>query len=431
MISKIERGAYLAKRETVEKLCSFYEMDLERVSESLDIPNTDDDELDLPLQLKAIEHELWVDPDEGIEELRRFEKYTKLEDGTKSSNMAFVFFLKGKYYEKKRKWNEALAHFETAVKYAKEFSDELERTNILAVCYNGLGRVCNHENKLSRALNYIEKGIQSFNPDGLRPHVYYNLIINKASVLEKWNRDSEALKIVEDTWKEMHRIDIADARLNLYQIRVELLIKLKRFDEAIDIASEGLEKARVDHMYDRCFELWSSLGEAYANKQQLSNAQVCFQSALKLENKIRKKYLTITTYTQLGLLYLKKGKVQEAQEALKKAVLLGRNLKDDYRLVKALFAYGQFFLNGNNDLKALKCFEEALDLAKKHSLDLFVLDILLEITDICKKKDLPAYHDYMDEFQQVLKKFRKEGFGPMLPQVLPNQVSVVNDPPED
>nr|WP_232345698.1 tetratricopeptide repeat protein [Paenactinomyces guangxiensis] len=164
-------------------------------------------------------------------------------------------------------------------------------------------------------------------------------------------------------------------------------------------------------MYDRCFELWSSLAEAYAKKGLLSNAEACFQAALELEGNIQKKYLTIKTYTQSGLLYLEQNKMDLAQRTIEEAVRRGKKFHDDYRLVQALIGLGHCYLKQSKDLKGLKIFEEALELSKKHSFNLPMFDILLEITDICKRNNLPTYQKYVDDFQQAAIQLRKVGAG--------------------
>lgn len=406
IISKIERGAYQANKDKLVKLCDFLGLELEGLSQFL-VNKSPNDELDFHLQIMAIEHDMdMVDPDECLEELRRLEELRKLENGNKDPLFSVFHYLRGKYNERKQKWNDAMEHYECAIKIVDQYPD-FASSNIKAASYNGLGRVCNRQNNFHQALAYIEKGIESFLEDGQRSHIGYNLLINKAIILEKLNRDSEALNITEELWPQKPFIKSANARLNLTQIRIELLNKLQRYDEAIAFALEGLEEARLDTEYDRCFDLWSILGDSYAKKGLYSNAEICYQSALKLENKIRGKHLTITTYTQLGLVYLDLGNAKVAQTTLEEAVERGKRLNDDYRLVKALMALGHCLLKQSQDLKALKHFKESLHLAKKHSFDLLKFDILLEITDICKRNNLPSYQDFMDEFQQAAVQLRK------------------------
>lgn len=298
------------------------------------------------MQLIEIEHEISIgDPEIGLEELRRLEETRKISiEGSKDSLTPTFHYLRGRYAEEKQKWNDALEYYTLAAKSSVQFP-ELENTNIFASSFNALGRIYNRINDLQQAIACLDRGIESYIPTGQRQYMIYHLKVTKAIVLEKLNWDVEALYLIEGIWSQKHLVKSADARLNITQIRIELLIKLNRIDEAIQLAFEDLDDARMNRLYDRCFELWSSLGECYAKKNLFSNALLCHQAALKLENKIvRGQYLTITTYTQLGLLNLTQKSYKTAQMNLEEAVRRGKLYQDDYRLIKALSALGSCYL---------------------------------------------------------------------------------------
>lgn len=406
IISKIENGAYQANKDNLEKMCAFFGMDVTEMQPYI-VKKSLDDALDIKLKLISIEHDLdMVNPGEGLEELRRLEGLRKMESGKKDPLFAYFHYLRGKYYEKKRKWNEVFPQYESAIKYVDTFP-ELLPTNLKAASFNGLGRACIKQSNFHHALSYVEKGIQFFVPNGERLHVRHHLLITKAIILEKLNRDSEAFLIVEEIWPQEERMETAEARLSLTQIRIELLNKLHRYDEAIQSAIEGLEKARVDQMFDHCFELWSSLGESYVKLGLLANAEICYQSALKLEKNIKRKNMLVTIYTQLGLLYLEQHILDDAQSALEQAVKLGKKVSDDFKLVKALIALGHCLLKQNNDFKALKYLKEALQLSEQHSFETLQFDILLQITDICKRNHLSCYQNFLEQFQQIAVQLQK------------------------
>lgn len=264
-----------------------------------------------------------------------------------------------------------------------------------------MARVYFRRNDLANALTYVNNGIDSFRPEYKRHHIQYNLWINKAIVLEKLNRDMEALSLVEDVCVQGNNIRSDDAWLNLLLIRIELLNKLGRYDEAISFAQEGLFLARVDELYDHAFDLWSSLGESYYQKGLMINAELCYKSALKLESKIKKKYLSIKTHTHLGSVYCEFGKLKKGQSILEKAVKLAREYKDGQRLIKALIALSQCLVMQNNDLDAYKNLEEAREHATKYSFEELMFDILLNMSDICKRQNLPDYQKITDEFQEI------------------------------
>jgi tetratricopeptide (TPR) repeat protein len=241
----------------------------------------------------------------------------------------------------------------------------------------------------------------------------------------------EALSLVEEVCEQGNNIRSDDAWLNLLLIRIELLNKLGRYDEAILHAHEGLFLARVDELYDHAFDLWSSLGESYYQKGSMTNAELCYQSALKLEGKIKKKHLSIKTHTHLGSVYCEFGKLKKGQSILEKAVKLAREYKDALRLVKALIALSQCLVMQNKDMDAYKYLEEARELATEYDFEKLMFDILLNMSDICKRQKLPDYQKITDEFQEISVYLVKGRKALMKHQTgIPNRVAF-SDPPND
>ncbi|SFX64726.1 Transcriptional regulator, contains XRE-family HTH domain [Thermoactinomyces sp. DSM 45891] len=432
-ISKIEKGVCKTNKSYLEKLCSYYGLSIDELLVHYTTQPVID-KADTLLQLMAIEYDIdLTDLDQGMEELRQMEEYSKL-DGVleEYSLVPFPCYLKGKFYEKKRKWSSALEQYGTAVQLISSSMRNADEENLKSACLNGMARVCLRRNNLDEALSYVNNGIEAFNPDGKRHHIQYNLWINKAIILERLNRDVEALLLVESVCeKGSTSIRSSDAWLNLLLIRIELLNKLGRYDEAIHYVQEGLFLARVDGLYDHAFDLWSSLGESYAQKGLMVNAELCYQSALKLEGRIKRKHLAIKTHTHLGIVYCECGKLKLGQSTLVKAVKLAREYKDVQRLVKALVSLSQSLVMLNKDMDAYKHLEEARTIAKEYKFETLLFDILLNMSDICKRWKLADYQEITEEFQEISVHLLKGGRTLMLHQIETIRRVSISDPPND
>ncbi|MDQ0416097.1 tetratricopeptide (TPR) repeat protein [Croceifilum oryzae] len=407
-ISKVERGAYQANRDRLQVLCESLNLNWDQLDQY--VKQAPDDELDIQLLLMEIRHSIsFGDLDEGLENLRRLEETRRVNIESNKDVLTPTFnYLRGRCAEKKQKWHDALEYYALAERTSSQFP-ELESSNLLASSCNALGRIYNRVNDLHQALSYLDRGIEVYVANGQRQYIIYHLKITKAIVLEKLNRDMEALYLIEELWTERHLVTSSDARLSITQVRIELFIKLGRIDEAIQLALEDLDDARINSLFNRCFELWSSLGDCYTKKKLFTNAQLCYQSALKLErNMIRGQHLTITTYTQLGILNLIQNAYQSAQSNLEEAVKRGELYRDNYRLVKALSALGSCFIKQSEETKALQFLNQALELASKHSFDLLKFDILLDLTDIYKRSNPTMYQNYLDQLQDVAIQLRRE-----------------------
>lgn len=404
IISKIERGSCQDSKDRVYQLCELLEIDYKQLSSEEDLV----DEIDLLDMFHMIELEMEHNPKEALEELRKYEEQRKYEHGKNDPIIVYSQYLRGKYAGKNQRWTDAQEHFELMLRKLQLFP-ELEQINLAAAAYHHLALILTHQNKYQEALDCIEQGMEAFVVEGMRTYLFYLLKINKASVLEKLNRDAEALKIIEDIWENREFTNFADARLNMYQIRVEILNKQGRFDEAIRFALEGLDLARLDHNEDRKFELLSSLGEAYAKKGNLTTAKRYYQSAIKLEKKIRAKKLAITTYTQLGKIHLQQQEFKEAEEMLQQAVKLGRKKQDDYRSCNALLALGECYYLQKKTKKAVEILERALELSRKLPLDKLYQDVLILLSEISFTSKLSGYDKYITLLLQSLVKSRKKG----------------------
>lgn len=405
VISKIEKGSCQDSKERVLQLCQILGIDYDTVSSEQESTT---DQIDLVNKMQIIELEMDDNPKEALEELRKYEEQRKFEKGKHDPIIVYSEYLRGKYASKIQNWTDAQEHYELTIRKLEQFP-ELEQTNLATAAYSALGRIMNQLNHFQQALSYIDQGFDVFLPQGERSYLYYLLTFNKANVLEKLNRDAEALKIIEDIWEHKEYLHFADERLNMYQIRVEILNKQGRYEEAIPLALEGLDLARLDRNNDREFELLSSLGEAYAKKGNLPTAKLYYQTASKLEKKIRKKYLAITTYTQLGKIHLQQGEYDLAEETLLQAIQLGRTKKDDYRNCKALLALGECYYLQQRIKKALRTLEQAYELSQKLSLDELSHDVLLLLAEISFRSKLSGYEKYINLLLRALVKSRKEG----------------------
>ncbi|MBA4493090.1 helix-turn-helix domain-containing protein [Paenactinomyces guangxiensis] len=426
-ISNLEKGGVRVSKEKLEYLCKSLGTSFNDLLR-YETKNKRDRENNSELQLMRIEHDLAMDNlNEGWEELKRM--FLEKDD----PHMVNLYFLKGKYYEKKMKWDLAQVNYLEAIHYIDQ-RPHLLTTNIKAMCYNGLGRIYTQLNNVDQALIYLEEGQNSFVANGERKHVYFHLLISKVIYLEKLHRYNEALLILEEMWEQIHQIDSTEIKLNMYQMRAAILNKLQLYDHAIKFAMEGIKKAWIDIMYDRSFELWSTLAESYNKKGWLEDAEKCFQTALQMENKVARKHIIPPTYTKLGLLYLEQGKIKQAHGKLEEAVRRAEKTNDVFTLIEAFLGLGESHLKQGIKAKAKRYLENAFDLASEHNLHFKKSEILIRLITCCKKDYPESYQKYVDEFLKVHLELREEGGREImnyLDQMNTTQVQLGDPPPNE
>jgi tetratricopeptide (TPR) repeat protein len=340
LVSKIERGAYQVAEDNLVAICDFLGLEIgELIGEKI---ADGDDQVDIRLLLKTIEHDIHlVGANEAWEELQKI----KLEPD--DPMLGEYYYLHGKLYEINRNWVKALEFYGKAIRYIDQFPS-LKNTNIKAVCYHGISRIYERQNHLDQALGAVQLGGKFFVEIDDRSYVKYNLLLSKTIYLEKLNQNEEAFRITKQLRENRTNLASSEAKTNLAQLQATLYNKFGLYEQAIYYAEEGLLLARLDKQFDQSLELWTTKGESYRKKGEFANAKQCLKTALKLKEKINHSPLAIDTYTQLGLLYLELNDIQKSLETLKQAVILGEETTDNLRLMNALIALGVVTSSKNN-----------------------------------------------------------------------------------
>ncbi|MXQ53278.1 tetratricopeptide repeat protein [Shimazuella alba] len=298
--------------------------------------------------LKTIEHDIHL---VGVNEAWKELNSIQLEPD--DPLLGEYYFLLGQIYEAKQNWCKAQEFYEKAIWYIDNIS-LLNNSNIISGCYYGLGRILGKQSKLIQAIAILKKGEKYFIEGTERSYLKYNILLSQAIFLEKLNQNEEAFRITDELIDCKSLVASTEAKTNLEQLQATLLNKFGFYEQSIRISEEGMILARLDKLYDRTFELWTTRGESYRKKKEFINAKQCLKTALKLKQKIRYVPLTISTYTQLGLLYLELNNNQKAKTTLEQAVGIGKETKDKPHLVNALIVLGDCYLQKEQYTQAKK-----------------------------------------------------------------------------
>lgn len=408
---EIEKGSKRVKVETLRTLCDYYGIDFPEEEQDMTEPLTLDEMMTL------IELRLHHSTQDAWEGFRQYEAFFQYRHGKRPELAVYHLFFKAKIEEYQERHLDAIEYY-TRTLQELEHAPEMIATNLHSASYYGMSKAFHRLSRFTEALEAIEKGLQWFQPSGQRSHFFYLLHINQASILEKRNEDYTALQIVESIWNHPEYLLFSDAKLNLYQIRVELLNKLKDYTEAIRYAGEGLTLARLDGNVDRQFELLSSLGDAHAGMGKVPTAIRYYHEACRLEPLLKRKSLAISTHTQLGRIYLREGKLMEAQQSLEHAVEVGKG--DEYQLTKALLALGECLTQQDQTKRAISTLEQAWSLSQKLGLDETSRRSLSLLAKMSRDSQSSNYLDYMNSLLDLV--LTPQGGNPMIR-------TIENDPP--
>lgn len=387
------------------------------------------------LKLKLISIENIIDLancEEGLDHLREFPIPQK------HAYHAIIEYLKGKCYFKKKNWKKSYNHFFNAIHLIDRQFPEMKYTNLKSACYQDLSTIEYVQNNFNQALRYTEEAEKYFIENGERKYCKHLILISKVIYLEKLNRLGDAQAILDElsinnhssSTTNLYISESKESALNMYEMQAKLLFKSKRFPQAINYALKGIELARIDKMYERSLELWTTLGSIYIEMGKLSMAECCFTTALKLKKKITKEYLLAYVYSQLGKLYYKQGDIKLSEKEFLESLKYSRKTNDVFLEIQALMGLGKCNISINKHDKALDYLNEALKLAKQHAFTDQKNELLLITASFLREIGDPTFKNYaLDFFYSYAETFNKGGEVLMLNEFEINKRRSAGDPP--
>ncbi|MBA4602188.1 helix-turn-helix domain-containing protein [Thermoactinomyces mirandus] len=322
------------------------------------------------LRLNAVECLISLEVNLGTEILRS----VNLPSG--HSFQAWVEYLKGKLYYSRQKWEKAQNHFLQGLQLLRQ-NQQLRSSNLESACLHQLSRIEYLQNRFQMAVQYSKKALMNFNPKGERKYYKGLILVSQAIYLEKLNRIGEANALLDEFGSEDYPFlsYSKEATLNVFEMKAKLLAKSQQFPQAIEIGLQGIELARIDRNIERSFELWTTLGGIYLEMDKSHLAEICFQTALRFRNRIKRLYLLAYVHVYLGRLYYKQKVIEKAEKEFSQALEYSKKV-DIFWEVESLIGLGKCSLSYDAN-KAMNYFQKALDMAKKHQLDDKKTELLL------------------------------------------------------
>ncbi|PRZ12677.1 tetratricopeptide repeat protein [Laceyella sediminis] len=396
-ISNIELGKRKVSEDTIAYYCKKLGWDIKNIASYLDEGEKKEEaQLEiLKLKLKSLENDI----DYGITK-HKLKELKGLKISQKSPYQAVVEYLVGKWYYKADDWEKAKEHFSQAI-YIYDKCPEHKSSNIKSTSLYELGRIYYGYNNFDKALDCYKKGLHAFCKEGERSYIKYHLLISKVICLEKKDKIIEAMETLDEMWPHLAVIN-TETQLNMYEMQAKVYNKLEKYEKAIFYAETGIDIARREKNYNRCFELWTTLGVIYKNMGKLMLAETCFQTASRFENKLRNKYLLPAyNYTELGKLHLQQNKIAMAENILRDAVKLSKRAKDGHQQFESLVALGDCLIQQRKLEEALSFYESAHELAEKLSFTKQEKDIALLLAQYYEKIDSIKHKKYFARFYDL------------------------------
>lgn len=398
-ISNIERGVPHVSQDKAMYLMKKLELSLEKIPELMIQERTNLEEL--KRKFRAVESLVSSDqPDKALKLLNDI----KLED--KHVLSPLQHYLYGLSFIFKEKWNRAERSLHRAIQLAAASGNQ--SSNIEAASFHALGYVFYRLNNLDKALQYTDSAISAYTDNGERSHIIWSTLRNKAVYLERLGRLAESMNIVQETWGSLSKIADVNVALTFYWLRSDILRRTGMLDEAIKYAYEGEELATLNRKHYSSFVLWTVIGNCYMKKNNLDEAEFCFNHAMNLKDKFENLQNESTlniTYSRLSILNFRRNNIEEAFQYIDQAIQNSERHNDVPRLIKALIIKGTLLKKTGEKDNSIKELEKALQLSQKYKFkksEHHALYHLANCWDGTNEQEFRKYSRRMYEVQHVL-----------------------------
>ncbi|SEM97921.1 tetratricopeptide repeat protein [Lihuaxuella thermophila] len=271
-------------------------------------------------------------------------------------------YLQGRCYQAKRDWTKAEKHYRLAIRLRKQYNLNL-KGNIVSICYNRLS-ICFHlQNKMDKALDYVEKGLDAYNNNEGEQNIWYALNSNKVWYLLNSYQFDSAKQVLSELWASMPQIRNMKIVLNLHRYKAIILKKLKQYPEALQVCKEGVDLARRNGIQNRYLDLMNILGSIYLMQNQLHQAKQLFQTVLDYDYEVAFPRSRIDALIYLATTQVFFHEWTKAEDIIQDALKLAQNVP--YFLPKVLLVAGNIYAAQNKWSEAVTFYQKAEEIAEK------------------------------------------------------------------
>lgn len=398
-ISNIERGIPHVNKDKILYLMSKLGLELDEIPQMLE---KESESLEsVHLKFTAIETMIEIGSyQEAIQSL------SNISEESLSLHQATVHLIKGRCFLAGRDWRKGERELSEAIRlsFQDPYSNQM---NLEAVSYLYLSKSRAEQKDWTQALQYVERGIDVYQKAQDTKQVIYYLLVNQVVYLDHLGRTDEALRKLEELWKEIPLIQNKDLVIQMYRLRVELYQRIHLFHDAIRYAKEGIQLATKSHYHDELFRLWLSLGKVYLDLAEYDDAETCLHFVMSMSGLISDSKEWLKAKSLLGQLYFYQEKWDKARETLQSVIDQADKSQDHEIGAEALFVMGMLLKQREHCLDAVQVFKRLTEVAGKSRAYVLVHKGYNELAacyeQMGKMEDFQSAIEQMYQVQQKIK----------------------------
>ncbi|MRG27775.1 tetratricopeptide repeat protein [Laceyella tengchongensis] len=296
-----------------------------------------------------------------------------------------ILFLQGRICYEEKNYDQAEKKYKNAIELIHKYRFN-PKDNIIASCYYERARCKYLQHDLGQAIQYVNQGLEEYDPTKEKKGIKYRLLGNKTLYLLRSSKSDQASRLLDRVWPEVEKLDHSYdgfSLLNLYKFRSMILRDQEMYEEALHCCDKGMQIARNHRSSIRSHYLDFILisGSIYLLQKDFTKAYDRFQLALNSDSDFKSPRRHVDAHTYFGILFNYKKDWTKATYHLEKAIKIGREKPDAFRLAKALIVRGNIYYFQNQFSEAIPYYQEAAILSEKHGYKQRQHTALLKLAD--------------------------------------------------
>lgn len=307
-------------------------------------------------------------------------------------------YIRGKAFYYQKKYDRAKKELTEAIDWADKYLNTFGYLNIKPCAYNILMNIVYWQEGQKKAIDYIKKSVEAFDPNGERKQEYFMAMTNHAALLDNLGLYGESERILAKILPESGQIRWPVTGATLFELLAKQKRRSRQYDQALQYALEGLQIAAKAKLYDRAALSLLEIGGIHEDQGKHDDAEEAYRHSLSFASQVVNKSLPAKAYNRLGELYVKREQFEKAEKVFEHATEIET---DDRTRCDTLIGKGKVLLKKRKYREAVEPLQEALKLARLWKEKQKEADALCYLAQCLKVIDRQAYFAHLELLHEV------------------------------
>jgi tetratricopeptide (TPR) repeat protein len=312
---------------------------------------------------------------------------------------ATLLHLRGQYLKDKKDLDQAMTLFQESLALGEELGNKL----LIADSLTSMGQIYSNEGIKDKALEHFKKALALFRNVGNEREIAWSFW-NIGSIYCHKGKVDESLEHFKLSKKHFGKVNDKKGNGQALYCLSAMTHDRGELDQALEYQKESLGLYRELGTKHEIAKSLTKIGFIYISKGELDRALEYQLQSLAIYDEIDHKEKA-WTLIGIGEIYRLKGELDRALTYLEQSLVLRKRSSINEDIAECLYYMGKILHQQGNLKPALEYLEESLTYLKEPEDNFFITAILLDLISFTINKQ---YHEYSDEYLQLLKKINDQ-----------------------